>query len=77
MEIFDAVIRTSPSGSLKFNQPPYEYEYNLIPFDILSGDSGIRSTLLTGGSLEIEKERWAAEIEEFKEEFSRFSIYPE
>jgi uncharacterized protein YbbC (DUF1343 family) len=77
MEILDAIIRTSPSGSLKFNEPPYEYEYYLMPFDILSGDSGIRSTLLTSGSLELEKERWAAEIEAFKKEFSLLSLYPE
>ena len=37
-EIFEAVIETSPPGSLIFNDPPYEYEYKLMPFDILSGD---------------------------------------
>lgn len=36
-EIFDAIIDTSPVGSLKFKDPPYEYEYKLSPFDILSG----------------------------------------
>jgi uncharacterized protein YbbC (DUF1343 family) len=77
MEIFEAVILTSPQGSFKFNEPPYEYEYKLIPFDILSGDSGIRSTLMNGSSLETEKERWAADIEVFKKEFRLFSLYPE
>ena len=77
VEIFDAVIRTSPSGSLRFNEPPYEYEQNLMPFDILSGDSGLRETLQSRGSLEDEKERWAAEIEAFKKEFCRLSLYPE
>jgi len=77
VEIFDAVIRTSPSGSLRFNEPPYEYEQNLMPFDILSGDSGLRETLQSRGSLEDEKERWAAEIEAFKKEFCPLSLYPE
>jgi uncharacterized protein YbbC (DUF1343 family) len=77
VEIFDAVIRISPSGSLRFNEPPYEYEQNLMPFDILSGDSGLRETLQSRGSLEAEKERWAAEIEAFKKEFCRLSLYPE
>ena len=45
LEIFDAIIETSPPGSLKFNMPPYEYEYNLMPFDILSGDSMMRTLL--------------------------------
>jgi uncharacterized protein YbbC (DUF1343 family) len=77
MEILDAIIETSPSGSMKFNPPPYEYEYNLMPFDILSGDSKMRKTLENRGSLKNEKERWAEEIEVFKMEFGRFSVYPE
>jgi uncharacterized protein YbbC (DUF1343 family) len=77
LEIFDAIIETSPADSLKFNLPPYEYEYNLMPFDILSGDSGMRETLSGRKSIRIEKERWAYEIEEFRNEFRHFAVYPE
>jgi uncharacterized protein YbbC (DUF1343 family) len=77
MEIFDAVIETSPDNSLEFKQPPYEYENNLMPFDILSGDSGMREALLNRQDLRIEKERWSHEIETFRNEFKRFSAYPE
>jgi uncharacterized protein YbbC (DUF1343 family) len=77
LEILDAIIQTSPGKEMKFNDPPYEYEYNLLPFDILSGDSGMRETLENRGSLESEKERWAKEIEDFKKEFNQFSAYPE
>ncbi len=76
LEILDAVIQTSPVGAMKFNEPPYEYEYNLKPFDILSGDSGMRKTLENRKSLETEKERWADETEDFKKEFHQFSVYP-
>jgi uncharacterized protein YbbC (DUF1343 family) len=77
LEIIDAVIRTSPPGSLIFNGPPYEYEHNLMPFDILSGDMLMRKTLENRGSLMAEKERWADETEIFKKEFSEISVYPE
>ncbi|MBE3086554.1 MAG: DUF1343 domain-containing protein [Bacteroidetes bacterium] len=77
LEIFDAIIETSPPDSLKFNLPPYEYEYNLMPFDILSGDSGMRKTLLNKKNIRIEKERWSHEIEEFRNEFRHFAVYPE
>ena len=77
LEILDAVIMTSPAGKMKFNDPPYEYEYNLKPFDILSGDSGMRKTLVNRGSLETEKDRWASETEDFKLEFNQLSAYPE
>ena len=77
LEIFDAIIDTSAPDSLKFNLPPYEYEYNLMPFDILSGDSGMRETLLNRKNVRIEKERWSHEIEEFRNEFRHFAVYSE
>lgn len=76
-EIFDAVIDTSPQGTLEFNPPPYEYEYNLFPFDILSGDDSIRTTLMTRGSIKDEIARWDHEIEEFRKEFILVSAYKE
>jgi uncharacterized protein YbbC (DUF1343 family) len=77
LEIFDAVIETSPANSLQFKMPPYEYEYKLIPFDILSGDSGMRKTLLNRENIESEKERWGSEIEQFRKEFKKISAYPD
>jgi uncharacterized protein YbbC (DUF1343 family) len=77
MEIFSAIVETSPENSLQFNSPPYEYEEKLIPFDILSGDSGMREAILNKVPLSIERERWKWEIEEFKQEFSKFSAYIE
>jgi uncharacterized protein YbbC (DUF1343 family) len=77
LEIFDAIIETSPAGSLKFNNPPYEYEYNLMPFDILSGDSGMRESLIFRKDLKSEQQRWVTEIEEFRREFIHIAEYPE
>jgi uncharacterized protein YbbC (DUF1343 family) len=77
LEIFNAIIETSAPDSLKFNLPPYEYEYNLIPFDILAGDSGMREILTERRNLKIEKERWTHEISEFRKEFSHFAVYAE
>jgi uncharacterized protein YbbC (DUF1343 family) len=77
LEILDAIIQTTPPDIMKFNDPPYEYEKYLKPFDILSGDSGMRKTLENRSSLKSEKERWIAETEDFKKEFSQFSAYPE
>lgn len=77
LEILDAIIETSEPDSLKFKMPPYEYEYNLMPFDILSGDTGMRETLISRKNIGIEIERWPHEIEEFKKEFSEISYYQE
>ena len=77
LEIFDAIIETSPEASLIFNQPPYEYENHLMPFDILSGDSGMRECLVMRKDLSIEKERWRSETEEFRKEFRQLAYYHE
>jgi len=76
-EIFDAIIQTAPPDSLKFNPPPYEYEYKLIPFDILSGDSLMRSSLINRVPASVERQRWQYEIGEFLNEFRQMSVYPE
>src|SRR5450759_2161645 len=77
LEIFDAIIETSKPDSLDFKMPPYEYEYKLMHFDILSGDSGMRETLTGRKSIKAEKERWLHEIEEFRTEFRQIEMYPE
>jgi uncharacterized protein YbbC (DUF1343 family) len=77
LHLFDAIMRTSREGSLKFNPPPYEYEYRLMPFDILSGDSTMREVLQKGLSLKEEVERWDNSIEEFRKEFRGIELYPE
>lgn len=76
LEIFDAIIELWP-GELTFKNPPYEYENNLIPFDILSGDERMRSTLIARGSIKSEKQRWEDEISDFKNEFRSVSAYDE
>jgi uncharacterized protein YbbC (DUF1343 family) len=77
LEVFDAIIETSDPGSLIFNDPPYEYEYSLMPFDILSGDNGMREMLDSRSSIIIEKQRWVFEIEMFRNEFRQLAVYPE
>lgn len=77
LHVFDAIMETSPEGSLEFRDPPYEYEYNLMPFDILSGDSLMRESLIKRVPVSEEIERWNYEISLFRDEFRRFAVYPE
>jgi uncharacterized protein YbbC (DUF1343 family) len=76
-DIFNTILEISPQDTLEFNPPPYEYEEKLMPFDILSGDEGMRTALNNRQVVKIEKDRWNSEIEEFKLEFREFSVYPE
>ena len=74
MSVFNAIIETSPAF-LEFNPPPYEYEYELMPFDILAGSDDLRKSLLAGGSPDDERQRWNDESEEFKKVFSHIKRY--
>lgn len=77
LHLFDAIIKTSPAGSLTFNPPPYEYEYKLMPFDILSGDGRMREVLENGLSLNDEISRWDASIADFRSDFRQMALYDE
>jgi uncharacterized protein YbbC (DUF1343 family) len=77
MDVFEAIIETSPDGSLVFNPPPYEYEERLMPFDILSGDEGMRECLINRRNISVEKERWRVETEEFRKVFNHIAYYQE
>ena len=77
LEILSLIIRTSPEGKVSFNTPPYEYEYNLLPFDILSGDSQMRIVLEQDLSLDQEKERWREETAVFKRELKNIALCKE
>lgn len=77
LEIFDAILETTPANSMQFRDPPYEYEYKLMPFDILSGDSIMRTSLLGRQPAEAEKQRWRDEIAVFRKEFADIAVYPD
>lgn len=74
VNIYEAIKETTPAY-LSFNDPPYEYENKLIPFDILIGDSSIRKVLENGGSIKTEQEKWLDEIESFRAELKQISYY--
>jgi uncharacterized protein YbbC (DUF1343 family) len=77
LDILSVIWNTSPAGSARFNPPPYEYEYNLMPFDILSGDSRMREVIENNLPVKDEKDRWKEEISGFLVKFRELSLYSE
>lgn len=75
LHIFDAIMETTPGGSLKFNPPPYEYEEELMPFDILSGDDKMRLALLNRLAPAKLTEKWKEETTGFISEFNKMALY--
>lgn len=74
INIYDAIIETC-SDYLSFNDPPYEYEESLLPFDILAGDNHIRKALENRKNIKAVREKWLEDIQSFKNKFKHISYY--
>jgi uncharacterized protein YbbC (DUF1343 family) len=59
----------------QWKRPPYEYEYRLLPFDILCGTDRIRRGLEAGASLEEMEASWQPELEAFADRRGEFLLY--
>jgi uncharacterized protein YbbC (DUF1343 family) len=51
----------------EWKPPPYEYEFQLLPFDILCGTDRIRELLEAGASLDAIAESWSDRLSSFAE----------
>jgi uncharacterized protein YbbC (DUF1343 family) len=64
-------------GQFRYKDPPYEYEREKMPFDILAGDAGLRGALALGESIEEMRASWESGYGEWNELFKAVSYYKE
>jgi uncharacterized protein YbbC (DUF1343 family) len=57
--------------------PPYEYEFEKLPIEILLGDRVLREMLEAGAALEEMEGYWRADLESFLDDRQSVLIYPE
>ena len=66
-------VKRIAGADFQFKEPPYEYETEKMPFDILSGSSELREAIEKDVSLSEIKESWS----EGHREFRKFSpVFP-
>jgi uncharacterized protein YbbC (DUF1343 family) len=58
-----------------WRRPPYEFERQLLPFDILAGNGWIRQAMEKGKTIAAIEHMWVNELETFKKTRSRYLIY--
>ena len=58
-----------------WRQPPYQYEHEKMPFDILAGSSELREQIEAGEEPEAIARSWEPAVEEFARLRSRFLMY--
>jgi uncharacterized protein YbbC (DUF1343 family) len=59
-----------------WRNPPYEYEYEKLPIDILLGSSSLRNEIERGGDLSSLLEKWEQQIREYLEWRRPYLFYP-
>lgn len=75
--IIEAIIQTLDTDEFAFKEPPYEYEYSMLPFDILAGDVTLRKYLLEGRSVDELRKKWHDDRSGFNKKFEAIAHYPE
>ena len=72
-----AVIRELYPEQFAWRQPPYEYETERLPFDLLTGDDLIRRGLENGLTVPELEAAWQDDLARFMEVRREFLLYPE
>lgn len=68
-------FRAANPGAFEWRQPPYEYEYTLLPYDILAGTSETRTQIEAGVRAEEIARSWEPGVAAFMTLRDRFLLY--
>ncbi|MFT3828017.1 MAG: DUF1343 domain-containing protein [Chitinophagaceae bacterium] len=68
-------FRAAGRDAFEWKQPPYEYEYTLMPFDILCGTSETREQIEAGVPAEDIARSWEPAVAAFNTVRERFLLY--
>ena len=74
LALLQAVLRCHPR-EFAWRPPPYEYELEKLPIDLLLGDAGIRRRLEALEPLAAIERSWAGELEEFGRMVREVQLY--
>lgn len=70
-----SAYRQAGEQDFKWNPPPYEYEYRLLPFDILAGSDQVRLAIDKGTPLETIEKSWDDGLKDFKKKRENYLLY--
>ena len=74
LALLQATIRLYPE-QFSFKEPPYEYEFELLPMDLILGDGNLRQAMAAGEDLlELEK-GWLPELAEYDRLRREYFLY--
>jgi uncharacterized protein YbbC (DUF1343 family) len=59
----------------QWKEPPYEYEFDRLPIDLILGDDGLRKSIEKGEDMEIIKEQYFNQADDFLEKRKDYLLY--
>jgi uncharacterized protein YbbC (DUF1343 family) len=62
-------------NEFKWKEPPYEYELERNPFDVIAGTTALRKQIEQGASLASIVESWQPELEKFRGLREEYLLY--
>jgi len=74
LRLLQAVIRHH-GGDFKWKQPPYEYEFERLPIDLIIGDSSIRQRIEEGEDIDDIASEWQEDLDAFIAQSQEFRLY--
>jgi uncharacterized protein YbbC (DUF1343 family) len=74
LALLQAVMRLYPAD-FALKAPPYEYEYEKLPLDLIIGSRQVRQALADGVAIRELEESWQPELREFCEVRQRYLLY--
>jgi len=74
LAILQAMMRLYPN-EFALKPPPYEYEYEKVPLDLIMGDNTLRPNLATGEDLLALEAGWQRELQVFAAMRERYFLY--
>ena len=72
--IISAIRRLYP-GEFVWKQPPYEYVYDKLPFDVINGTSRLREQIEAHESVARIEECWSQSVAEFRNRRASYLLY--
>jgi len=74
LTLLQASIRLYPQ-QYQYKQPPYEYEYERLPMDLIIGDRQVRRQIEEGVPVQKIEEGWQAELQAFDRLRRKYFLY--
>lgn len=70
-----SAIRELYPDQFSWKQPPYEYVYDKLPFDVINGSASVREMIEAGATINEIEESWRAGLTQFASKRKKYLLY--